>query len=66
MRLTVKDRKTGDIYTAIPQAVDLNCNGHYVLRYIIGVQGHTEFDFIHAEYDNDRFNDMYEVVGEEG
>lgn len=64
--LIVRDRETGCEYTAIPQAVDLNFNGRYVLRYLIGIEGHTEFHFIHAIYDNEKFNLMYEVIREEG
>ena len=62
--LRIRDRKTGEEYTAYPQAVDLNYNGKYVLRYIIGIQGHSEFHFIHAIYDNDEFNSKYQVIEE--
>ena len=63
MMLKVKNRETGRIYTAIPQAVDLNFNGVWVLRYTIVIQGYVENSFIHCIYDNDEFNSMYEVLG---
>ena len=63
MMLKVKNRETGRIYTAIPQAVDLNCNNVWTLRYTIVIQGYTENTFIHCIYDNDKFNAEYEVLG---
>lgn len=60
--MDVRDRKTDKIYQAKVQSVDLNSDGHYVMRYIIGIQGYKEFYFLHAIYDNDKFNQMYEVV----
>lgn len=60
--MKVRDRKTGRTYTAFVQSVDLNFNGRYVMRYVIGIQGYTEFTFIHAIYGNDEFNEMYEVI----
>lgn len=62
--MKVRDRKTGSTYTAYTQSVDVNFNGRYVMRYIIGIQGYTEFTFLHAIYDNDEFNEMYEVIKE--
>lgn len=62
--MKVVDRKTGQKLDAITQSVDINFNGVYVLRYIIGIQGHNQFHFIHAIYDNDTFNEMYKVVEE--
>lgn len=63
--LTVKEKASGRNYTAYVQAVDLNYRGEYVLRYIIGIQGHTEFSFLRAVYSNDEFNRDYEVVKDE-
>lgn len=60
--LNVRRKEDGKIYQAIPQSVDLNFNGRYVLRYIIGIQGYDEFHFIHAVYSNDEFNELYDVV----
>lgn len=60
--MKVRERKTGRTYTAYVQSVDLNFNGRYVMRYVIGIQGYTEFTFIHAIYGNDEFNEMYEVM----
>ena len=65
MKLQVRDRKTGEKLTAIPQALDLNFDGRYVLRYIIGIENYQGFHFDHACYDNDEFNKRYEVVDEE-
>lgn len=60
--MKVKDKKTGRTYDCITQAVDLNFDGNYVLRYNIGINGYNEWSFIHAIYDNKEFNEMYEVV----
>lgn len=66
MRLIVKDRETNETYDALVQSVDLNFNGKYILRYVIGIQGHNEFHFLHCVYDNDDFNKRYEVIKEVG
>lgn len=60
--LTVRNRQTGRTYTAYTQSVDINFNGKYSLRYVIGIQGYTEFSFVEAIYDNDEFNERYEVI----
>lgn len=60
--MEVKDRKTGKIYDCFVQSVDLNNNGKYFMRYNIGINGYNEWTFIHAIYDNDEFNAMYEVI----
>lgn len=62
MTLKVKSRATGEKYDVMVQAVDVNFDGKYYLRYLIGIQGYDEFHFIHAIYDNDKFNEMYEVI----
>lgn len=62
--MIVKDRKTGAKYDAFVQSVDVNFNGRYVLRYIIGIEGYNEFTFLDAIYDNDEFNEKYEVIKE--
>lgn len=62
--MKIKDRKTGRAYDCFTQAVDLNFNGRYVMRYNIGINGYTEWTFIHAIYSNDEFNEMYEVVNQ--
>ena len=46
------------------QSVDLNFNGKYVLRYVIGIQGHSEFHMCCCVYDNNEFNERYEVIKE--
>lgn len=61
--LKVKERKTQKIFDCDVEAVDLNNNGKYVMRYNIGINGHSEWSFIHAIYDNDAFNERYEVIG---
>lgn len=59
----VVDRITGKRYECVPQMLDLNFNGKYVLRYNIGIEGYTEWTNIHCIYDNDEFNVRYKVVG---
>lgn len=60
--LKIRDRKTGDIYSCIPQIVDLNLNGKYELRYNIGINGYNEWSNICCVYDNEEFNSRYEVI----
>lgn len=60
--MKIKNRKTGKIYDCFTQAVDLNFNGKYVLRYVIGIENFQGFHNVCCEYDNDRFNDEYEVL----
>ena len=62
--LKVVNRKAGEKYDVIPEAVDINYNGKYVLRYRVGIQGHNGFNFIHNLYDNDAFNNLYRVIEE--
>lgn len=65
MMLKVIDRKTGKRFDVIPEAVELNFDGKYHLRYRVGIQGHDEFNFIHNVYDDDDFNHLYQVIKEE-
>lgn len=60
----VIDRRTGEMYDVIPEAVDINFDGKYHLRYRVGIQGHSEFHFICAIYDDEKFNNMYQVIEE--
>lgn len=62
MKYKVKDRKTGKVYSCMPQMVELNHDGKYYLCYNIGIDGYTEWTFVHAIYDNDEFNATYEVI----
>lgn len=39
--MKIKDRETGKIYDCFVQAVDLNFDGNYVMRYNIGINGYT-------------------------
>lgn len=60
---TVRRKADDKRFNMFPQAVDLNVNGRYCLRYNIGINGYTEWTFIEAIYDNNEFNKRYEVVG---
>lgn len=62
MKHKVRDRKTGEVFSCMPQMVDINYNGKYSLRYNIGIDGYHEWHFIHAIYDNETFNEKYEVI----
>ena len=62
--MRVRRRDTGEEYDCFPQAVDLNFNGRYVLRYNIGINGYSEWSNICCVYDNDEFNERYEVTRE--
>ncbi len=46
----------------IVQAVDLNFNGKYVMRYNIGVRNYQGFHSSLCIYDNDKFNEEYEII----
>lgn len=59
----VRDRKTGEAFQCTPQMVDLNFDGKYVLRYNIGIFGYVNWTPIVCCYDNDVFNERYEVLG---
>lgn len=37
----IKERKTGKIYSCLPQMVDINHNGNYCLRYNVGINGYN-------------------------
>ena len=60
--MKVKDRKTGKIFDCIIQAVDLNFTGEYSLRYNIGIENYQGFNSIHCIYDNEEFNETYELI----
>lgn len=60
--IKIRNRKSGEIYDCFAQAVDLNFNGRYVLRYNIGINGYNEWTCVCCEYSNDEFNEKYEVV----
>lgn len=62
--LQVKEKKTGRTYEVMVQAVDLNQDGHYVMRYNIGHANYTEWIFCHCIYDNDEFNNRFVVIDE--
>lgn len=60
--MRIRDRKTGKTYDCFVQAVDLNFDGKYRMRYNVGINGHLEWSNIHCIYDNNEFNEMYEVI----
>ena len=62
--MKVKDRNTEKTYDCIVQAVDVNFDGKYSLRYNIGIENYQGFNSLHCIYENDKFNEMYEVVSQ--
>ena len=62
--MKIKNRNTGKKYACIIQAVDVNFDGNYALRYNIGIENYQGFNCIHCIYDNYTFNKMYEVISE--
>ena len=58
--IKVVERATGRKFDCIAQIVDLNHDGQFTLRYVVGTQGHHGFIGFHCHYDNDRFNSLYE------
>ena len=61
--MVVENRTTGRRYECFPQIVRSSL-GKYVLRYNVGINGYSEWTFIHAIYDNEEFNLMYKVIEE--
>lgn len=61
--MVVENRTTGCRYECFPQIVRSSL-GKYVLRYNVGINGYSEWTFIHAIYDNDEFNRLYKVIAE--
>ena len=61
--MKVRNRNTDETYDAYVQALDLvHEPGRYCLRYIIGIENWQGFNFLHACYTNEEFNEMYEVI----
>ena len=60
--MKIKNRNTGKTYDCITQAVDINFDGNYTLRYNIGIENYQGFNSVHCIYDNVTFNKMYEVI----
>ncbi len=55
-------RKTGKVYEAFTQGVNLNNDGGYVMRWNIGINGYNEWTCKECIYENDEFNNRYVVV----
>ena len=55
------ERNTGKKYAAVVQAVDLNFDGYYTLRYCVGVMNYQGFHGDFCVYDNDEFNARFKV-----
>ena len=62
--MKIRNRKNNEVLDCFTQAVQLNHDGKYVLRYNIGINGYSNWTFIYAEYDNDTFNENWEVINE--
>ena len=62
--MRIKNRNSGRIYDCFTQAVDVNFDGNYILRYNIGIENFQGFISIYLIYDNDIFNKMFEVISE--
>ena len=62
--MRIKNRNSGRIYDCFTQAVDVNFDGNYILRYNIGIENYLGFNSVYFIYDNDTFNKMFEVISE--
>ena len=62
--MRIKNRNSGRIYDCFTQAVDVNFDGNYILRYNIGIENFQGFNSVYLIYDNDTFNKMFEVISE--
>ena len=60
----VKKINTNEIYDCYVQSVELNFDGKYYLRYVIGIKNYQGFHWIHCIYSNDEFNATYKVIEE--
>ena len=56
--MKIKNRNTGEKYDCVTQAVDINFDGHYVLRFNIGINNYQGFNSLHCIYDNNTFDKM--------
>ena len=61
--MKVRERSTGKRYECFTQAVDLNFDGRYVMRYNVGINGYCEWSTVCCIYDNAQFNKLFEVIG---
>lgn len=64
MILEIKDRKSNELLRCLVEAVDMNWDGYFVLRYHIIKcnKQKTRFDTVRFIYDNDEFNRLYQVI----
>lgn len=62
--MRIKNRNSGRIYDCFTQAVDVNFDGNYILRYNIGIENYQGFNSVYFIYDNYTFNKMFEVISE--
>lgn len=60
--MKVKEKATGKIYEARAQIVSIDLGKTYLLRYNIGFSNYQEFVSICCIYDNEEFNNKYEVI----
>lgn len=60
--IKVKDNKSGKIYDAFTQGVELNFDGKYYTRWNIGINGYNEWTCICCVYSDAEFNETYTVV----
>ena len=59
--MRIVERKTGKEFDCFTQMVDLNFNGRYILRYVIGIKNFQGFHNIECCYDNDQFDTRFEA-----
>lgn len=59
--MKVKNKTDNKIYTCYIQEIELNDNGKKIKRYNIGIENHQGFHNIHCIYNNEEFNEQYEL-----
>ena len=58
----IRDKITGENYECFPQMIELDYDNKYYLRYNIGINGWQGWTNVCCVYDNNEFNERYEVI----
>ena len=60
--MLIKEKSTNRIYSCTVEAVDLNFDNKYTMRYCIGIENFQGFHVIRCVYSNSEFNNEFEVT----
>lgn len=62
--MKVREIETGRTYDCLVESVELNFDGKYYLRYVIGIENFQGFHMTECVYTNEIFNERFEVIKE--